>query len=136
MEEAKLRRNLDLAMREGARVGVDLIVIQAPRDWKRPPKNINRKDGKKPHREWGVVSRGGNYYNAVTWALKSSIGFQKSWGAQYDIGVQKWPASAYAKAQEFGWVHTPPRPYVRKGFIEGSREIISAVLYTFYQLSK
>lgn len=136
MEEAKLRRDIDLSFREGARVGVDLIIDQTPRDWDRPPKNINRKDGKKPNRAGGVVSKGGNYYNAVTGALASSIGFEKSGGAQYDLGVRKWPASAYAKAQEFGGVHIPPRPYVRKAFIEWHREIMGAIIYTFYQLSK
>lgn len=136
MDERELRRMVDLSMREGARVWVDLIVRQTPRDWDRPPQPISRKDGKKPKRKGWVVSKNGQYYRSVTWALKSSIWFQKAGASTYDLGVRRWPASAYAKAQEFGTVHIPPRPYVRKAFIEGHREIIASILYTFYQLSK
>ena len=40
LDEQAMRRMLDLSMREGARVAVDLIVQQTPRDRKRPPKPI------------------------------------------------------------------------------------------------
>jgi hypothetical protein len=40
LDEQEMRRMLDLSMREGARVAVDLIVQQTPRDLKRPPKPI------------------------------------------------------------------------------------------------
>lgn len=136
MDEREMRRIVDLSMREWARTWVNLIIEQTPRDRKRPPKPINRKDGQKPKRKGGVVSRGGNYYPSVTGALKSSIGFQKAKASTYDLWVRRWPASAYAKAQEFGSVHTPPRPYVRKAFVEWYRKIMASILFTFYKLSK
>lgn len=76
----------------------------APRDWARPPKNINRKDGKRPNRKRGVVSKDGDYYQAVTGNLKRSIGYEiESGGLSARVGVAAHgPASAYARAQEFG----------------------------------
>lgn len=133
LDEQEMRRMLDLSMREGARVAVDLIVQQTPRDRKRPPKPIGVVWESKP--TWRVVSRGGYYYPAVTWNLKASIWFEKSWSSQYDIWVRQWPASSYARIQEFGGYNVPARPYIRKGFAEWVKEIMNAILLTFRNLT-
>ena len=133
LDEQEMRRMLDLSMREGARVAVDLIVQQTPRDRKRPPKPIGIVWESKP--TWRAVTRGGYYYPAVTWNLKASIWFEKSWSAQYDIWVRQWPASSYARIQEFGGYNVPARPYIRKGFSEWVKEIMHAILLTFRNLT-
>lgn len=133
LEEQEMRRMLDLSMREWARVAVDLIVQQTPRDWKRPPKPIGIVGEMKP--EWRVVTKWWYYYVPVTWNLKASIWFQKSWSSQYDIWVRQWPASSYARIQEFGWYNVPARPYIRKGFSEWVKEIMHAILLTFRKLT-
>jgi hypothetical protein len=48
LDEQQMRRMLDLSMREGARVAVDLIVQQTPRDRKRPPKPLGVVGESKP----------------------------------------------------------------------------------------
>jgi hypothetical protein len=133
LEEKDMRRMLDLSIREWARVAVDLIVQQTPRDRKRPPKPLGVVGESKP--SWRIVTRWGYYYPAVTWNLKASIWFEKSWSAQYDVWVRKWPASSYARIQEFGWYNVPARPYIRKGFAEWVKEIMQAILLTFRKLS-
>jgi len=133
LDEKEMRRVLDLSMREWARVGVDLIVKQTPRDRKRPPKPIGVVGEIKP--EWRVVTKWWYYYAPVTGALKSSIAFQKSGSAQYDLGVRQWPASSYARIQEFWGYNVPARPYIRKWFSEWIKEIMQAILYTFKQLT-
>lgn len=133
LDEQEMRRMLDLSMREGARVAVDLIVQETPRDRKRPPKPIGIVWESKP--TWRVITRGGYYYPAVTWNLKASIWFEKSWSAQYDVWVRKWPASSYARIQEFGGYNVSARPYIRKWFAEWVKEIMQAILLTFRKLT-
>lgn len=133
LDEKEMRRVVDLSMREWARVGVDLIVKQTPRDWKRPPKPIGVVWETKPTKR--VVTKGWFYYQPVTGALKSSIAFQKSGSSQYDLWVRQWPASSYARIQEFWWYNVPARPYIRKWFSEWVKKIMQAILYTFKQLT-
>ena len=134
LDEQAMKQVIDLSMKEWARVGVDLIVKQTPRDRKRPPKPIGIVGEKKP--EWRVVTKWWYYYAPVTGALKSSIGYQKSGSAQYDLWVKQWPASSYARLQEFGGVHVPPRSYIRKWFNEWIKEIMNAILFTFQRLTR
>lgn len=86
-----------------------------PRDKNRLPQNINRKDGKAPHRSKRPPVRiWGNWYPWVTGNLKRSISHEKITNFFFMIGVQKWPTTKYAAAQEFGTIHIPPRSFIRK----------------------
>lgn len=134
--EKLLREYVDASLMAGADVAVRKIGEVTPRDLKRLPKSINRKDGKAPQRKWGVVMIGGNYYTGVTGILKDSIKHEKAGDLKHDVGVLQWPASPYARAQEFGTVRIPPRPYVRKGFFENIDDIIRMAQFTFSRLTK
>ena len=48
LDEQAMKQVIDLSMKEWARIGVDLIVKQTPRDWNRPPKPIGVVGEKKP----------------------------------------------------------------------------------------
>lgn len=100
--ESTLRNIVSHALEAAALVAVDAIVEVTPRDKKRLPKNINRKDGKRPKRKKGVVSILGNYYPAVTGNLKKSIGYERYRDFGILVGSERnGHAAKYAKTQEF-----------------------------------
>lgn len=117
--ESTLRNIVSHALEAAALVAVDAIVEVTPRDKKRLPKNINRKDGKRPKRKKGVVSILGNYYPAVTGNLKKSIGYERYRDFGILVGSERnGHAAKYAKTQEF-WLpkkNVPPRPYVSRPY--------------------
>lgn len=85
------------ALEAAALVAVEKIVEVTPRDLERPPKNINRKDGKRPKRKRGVTSFGGNFYPQVTGNLGKSIGYERSGKMAVKVGAEaSGPASKYA----------------------------------------
>lgn len=113
------------ALEAAALVAVEDIVEVTPRDLERPPRNINRKDGKRPIRKRGVTSFGGNFYPQVTGNLKKSIGYERSGKMAVRVGTEaSGPASKYARAHEFGLPNknVPPRPYISRPYTDSGTQ--------------
>lgn len=132
------KKEVRTAMLAGVQYGAGKIVEMTPRDWTRPPQNINRKDGKAPTRKSGrqPVSRWGNWYEGVTGNLRRSISYEERWTLDFIIWVVQWPVEEYARAQEFGTSKIPARSFLRRGIIQHNKEIMGIIESVFTQLTK
>lgn len=125
------------AMIAGVQFANAKIIEMTPRDWSRPPKPIDRKDGKPPIRNTGrkPVSHGGHWYEWVTGNLRRSITYEEVWELDFIIWVVQWPTEEYARAQEFGTSRMPARSFLRRGIIEHSKDISRIIESVFTQLT-
>jgi HK97 gp10 family phage protein len=127
----KVNNGLEVALQIAVLEMVKDIQKITPRDKKRLPNNINRKDGQKPNRRGGVVNIGGNYYPQVTGSLKRSIGHQRLDKRNYLVGSAQGgknsktgeQTNAYGLFLEFGTKHMKPRSFVRKGILDNMSKI-------------
>lgn len=117
---------LEYALIGTAQVGLEEIVKITPRDPKRMPQNIDRKDGKKPNRSthFKPVNIGGHWYQWVSGMLKRSVAMEKTSQFQVRIGIQRWPTELYGRAQEFGTPRIPPRSFLRKWIIDNNDKLV------------
>lgn len=132
------KKEARIAMIAGVQFANTKIVEITPRDWSRPPQDIDRKDGKAPRRSRGrqPVSHGGHWYAGVTGNLRRSVTYEEVGELDFIIGVVQWPVEEYAKAQEFGTSRMPARSFLRRGIIEHNKEIIRIIESVFTQLTK
>jgi hypothetical protein len=127
-----------ISMLAGVQVAQDFIIAYTPRDWDRPPQNIDRKDGKTPIRNtWRrPVFKDWHWYQWVTGNLKRSIWYEQKWPLEFIIGVIRWPTEEYADDLEFWTYKMSARSFLRRGIIEKNPEIISVIERTFQQLTQ
>lgn len=129
---------IDFALKDVSLFFEQKIRENTPRDLERLPNNINRKDWLAPTRKWmNPVMIGWNWYEWVTGNLKRSIGHEKIWRLEFQVWVKKWPASAYAYAQEYGYWHIPERSFVRKGIndnLEQAKKVYEKALKQYLKI--
>lgn len=137
LDELILEKAISFWLKEVTLFFQDEILKITPRDLLRLPESIDRKDWQKPYRStpYKPVFINWHWYVWVTWNLKKSIVHEELDELYFMIWVAKWPATKYARAQEYWWVHNPPRSFIRKWIFdnisEAKRVFEKAVAYYF-----
>lgn len=137
INEKRLYDWIDSAVYAWAKLLLDKILLITPRDYNRPPKNIDRKDWKPSRRKW-ATSKNWHRYEWVTGHLQKSLGIQKISNWKYLVWIRGWMYNTeiYWAAQEFGTVKIPPRSYLRKGLEDNMRLVQKAINSVFNQYLK
>lgn len=138
---------IDKALLSWSNLLFDKTLELVPRDIKRLPKNINRKDWRKPKRNIRVWNRNWyrkpveiswNWYSWVTWNLKRSIWHSETNFLEYSVWVYSWITEKYAFTQEF-WDerrNIKPRSFINKALENNLKEIQEQMQKTFNELLK
>jgi len=131
----EITKAIKWAMLDSVQLLEERILEITPRDPKRLPQNINRKDWKKPKRRWWVASVGGNYYPQVTGNLKRSIAYQEIGAFVFKIGIKQWEGE-YWEMLEFWTKFMAPRSFLRKWIIDNRADILKNFAKVFNKLTK
>ncbi len=138
LDTSTLKKEAHMALFAWVNFAHNKIIEITPRDEKRMPQNIDRKDGKIPIRNtWPFrpVFKNWHWYVWVSGNLRKSVQMEEVWPMDFIIWVQRWPTEEYAWAQEFWTPSVPARSFLRKWIIDNSKDIFKVMETAFYQLS-